>query len=131
MVRDRGCVFPGCRHTKYLHCHHIEHWLHGGETKVDNLAMTCSFHHHLVHEGGWRISRADEDTGDGPFVFHSPSGIRLEPSPPREWVEDVTACMEQWAEEHDLELDPEVNRPQWDGRPPDYNAAVGFLLEGD
>jgi hypothetical protein len=33
MLRDGGCVFPGCRHTRFLHCHHIEHWLDGGETR--------------------------------------------------------------------------------------------------
>jgi Domain of unknown function (DUF222) len=27
MLRDRGCAFPGCTHTAFLHGHHIEHWL--------------------------------------------------------------------------------------------------------
>ena len=31
MLRDHGCAFPGCTHTRFLHAHHIEHWLHGGE----------------------------------------------------------------------------------------------------
>ena len=31
MLRDRGCAFPGCTHTRFLHAHHVEHWLHGGE----------------------------------------------------------------------------------------------------
>ncbi|HUJ74170.1 MAG TPA: DUF222 domain-containing protein, partial [bacterium] len=49
-LRDPGCAFPGCTHTQFLHAHHIRHWLHGGETSLDNLAMLCSAHHHLVHE---------------------------------------------------------------------------------
>ena len=42
MLRDRGCAFPGCTHTAFLHGHHIEHWLHGGETSLDNLVMLCT-----------------------------------------------------------------------------------------
>jgi hypothetical protein len=42
MLRDRGCAFPGCTHTAFLHGHHVEHWLHGGETSLDNLIMLCS-----------------------------------------------------------------------------------------
>jgi hypothetical protein len=29
-LRDRGCAFPGCTHDRFLHAHHIQHWLHGG-----------------------------------------------------------------------------------------------------
>jgi hypothetical protein len=29
-LRDRGCAFPGCTHDRFLHGHHIQHWLHGG-----------------------------------------------------------------------------------------------------
>jgi hypothetical protein len=25
-LRDRGCRFPGCTHTRFLHGHHIQHW---------------------------------------------------------------------------------------------------------
>jgi hypothetical protein len=80
MVRDHGCAFPGCSHTRFLHAHHIEHWLHGGETSLENTVLTCSHHHHLLHEGGWTISR----DADGSFLFHSPSGRVLAQNPPRE-----------------------------------------------
>ena len=73
MLRDRGCAFPGCTHTRFLHGHHIRHWLHGGETSVDNLALLCTVHHHLVHEGGWTIVRG----ADGELVFTSPVGRGL------------------------------------------------------
>ncbi|TQM37578.1 HNH endonuclease signature motif containing protein [Pseudonocardia cypriaca] len=68
-VRDgAGCRFPGCTHTHYLHAHHVQHWLHGGRTDVDNLVMICSFHHRLIHDhgyhirwtsDGWQFSRPD------------------------------------------------------------------------
>ena len=55
-VRDgSGCRFPGCTHTRYLHAHHVRHWLHGGRTDVDNLVLICSFHHRLIHDHGYRI----------------------------------------------------------------------------
>jgi len=37
--------------------------------------------------------------------------------------------MHDWADEHNLDLRPDVNRPLWDGKDPDYNQAVDWLLE--
>jgi hypothetical protein len=51
-LRDRGCRFPGCGHVRFLHGHHVCHWLAGGETRLDNLVLVCSRHHRLLHEGG-------------------------------------------------------------------------------
>lgn len=31
--------------------------MRGGPTELSNLALLCWHHHHLVHEGGWRIER--------------------------------------------------------------------------
>ncbi len=125
MLRDRGCAFPGCTHTWFLHAHHITHWLHGGSTSVDNLAMLCSGHHHLVHEGGWTIAGA----ADGSFAFRSPQGRTFAPVPARERVDNIPEWLGEWAEERDLEIGPETNRPRWDGKHPDYDLAVSGLLE--
>ncbi len=124
MLRDRGCAFPGCTHTAFLHGHHIEHWLHGGETSLDNTVLLCTFHHHLVHEGGWRIAAGAEGT----FVFHSPAGRLLALQPPRELVDDTLEWLREWADERNLDLGPGVNMPQWDGKTPNYDSAVGWLL---
>ena len=124
MLRDRGCAFPGCTHTAFLHGHHIEHWLHGGETSLDNMVLLCTFHHHLVHEGGWRITAGAEGT----FVFHSPAGRLLALQPPRELVDDTLEWLREWADERNLDLGPGVNMPQWDGKTPNYDSAVGWLL---
>ena len=126
MVRHRGCAFPGCTHTRFLQGHHVRHWLQGGETRLDNLALLCGFHHRLVHEGGWSISRG----ADGQLLFHSPWGPPIAQNPPREAVEDADGWMRAWAEEQGLELGPEVNMPEWDGSRPDYDLAVSWLLEG-
>jgi hypothetical protein len=58
VVRDRGCVFPGCdRPPGWCDAHHLQHWLHGGPTDLANLALLCRAHHRAVHEGGWRLAR--------------------------------------------------------------------------
>jgi len=56
-ARDKGCVFPGCHHTRFVDAHHIQHWSAGGETSLDNLLLLCSRHHRLVHEDGFNIER--------------------------------------------------------------------------
>ena len=124
MLRDRGCAFPGCTHTRFLHAHHIKHWLHGGETSVQNLSSLCTVHHHLVHEGGWTVARG----ADGELTFISPEGRCLPHEPPRKRVGDIVPWLEEWAGAHGVELGPDTNMPQWDGATPDYDWAVGTLL---
>ena len=41
--------------------------------RVENLALLCHFHHHLVHEGGWAMARAP----DGTLEFRRPDGSQL------------------------------------------------------
>ena len=56
-ARDRGCTFPGCHRKHYLDAHHLEHWANGGETTRENLTLLCTYHHRLLHEGGFRVER--------------------------------------------------------------------------
>ncbi len=53
---NHTCRFPTCTSTRRLHAHHIVHWADFGATDLDNLVLLCSFHHHLVHEGGWTLT---------------------------------------------------------------------------
>jgi hypothetical protein len=123
-LRDRGCRFPGCTHTRFLHGHHIQHWLHGGETSVTNLALLCTFHHHLVHEGGWTVARGE----NGELAFAAPDGRALPVEPPRQIVQAVLESLHEWADDRGLDLGPDSNLPLWDGTRPDYDWAVGALL---
>lgn len=68
--RDSGCVFPGCGTTRFTEAHHIRFWSQGGKTELSNLALVCWFHHRLVHEWGWHMSRAD----DGQIIWRRPGG---------------------------------------------------------
>ena len=72
-ARDGGCRFPGCDRTRFMHGHHVVHWANGGATSLSNLVSLCSFHHRLVHEGGFGVTRTD----DGLFVFTRPDGQRI------------------------------------------------------
>jgi hypothetical protein len=130
-LRDRGCRFPGCTHNRFLHGHHVRHWLHGGETSVDNLLLLCTRHHHLVHEGGWSLVREDgTDAGlhGGEWAFVAPDGERL-PAECRLAVSgDTLAWLQDWADERGLDLGPDANLPLWDGTRPDYDVAVAGLL---
>jgi hypothetical protein len=61
-ARDRGCTFPGCHRKRYLDGHHLEHWINGGETKPENLALLCTYHHRMLHEGGFSIAKEADET---------------------------------------------------------------------
>src|SRR4051794_19409298 len=38
VVRDGGCVFPGCgAPATWCDAHHVEHWEDAGATNIDNL----------------------------------------------------------------------------------------------
>jgi hypothetical protein len=61
-ARDRGCTFPGCHRTRYLDGHHLEHWIYGGETSADNMTLLCTYHHRMLHEGGFSIVKQADAT---------------------------------------------------------------------
>lgn len=81
----RGCAHPNCtRRFRICQIHHVVPWEQGGVTDLSNLLPLCTEHHHLVHEGGWRIELADDRTvtwtaPDG-VVMHS--GCSADRSPP-------------------------------------------------
>jgi len=52
------CTFPGCGRRAKLHAHHIVPWPIG-PTDLDNLVLVCSFHHRLIHKGGWHVALKD------------------------------------------------------------------------
>src|SRR5436190_12819001 len=59
-VRDGGCVWPGCNAPpSWCHAHHVIPWLTGGPTDVDNGVLLCAFHHHLLHDGDYRMRMVD------------------------------------------------------------------------
>jgi len=59
IARDRGCGVKGCRMPhEWTQLHHIIWWSLNGPTDIDNLVSLCSYHHHLVHDEHFILSKA-------------------------------------------------------------------------
>ena len=54
-ARDRGCTRPGCTAGGYrCEAHHAEQdWTVGGQTNIDELALSCGPDNRLVAKGKW------------------------------------------------------------------------------
>jgi Domain of unknown function (DUF222) len=154
LARDGGCRFPGCDRTRFCDGHHVQHWARGGEPQLGNLVTLCSFHHTLVHEGGFGVTATD----DGVFVFTRPDGKRIAESGSAQRIGDArrfrgivgaerfrgivgidpetsesgpTACdssIQSHAERlnpgHDLNIDASTSRCKWLGERMDYSSAI-------
>ncbi|MGH2826221.1 MAG: HNH endonuclease signature motif containing protein, partial [Actinomycetota bacterium] len=78
-VRDRGCTFPGCGARWFLQAHHIKHWTpERGPTDLDNMVLTCGFHHRLVHEHRWDVRLEP----NGAATWLRPDGTPFQPGVP-------------------------------------------------
>ena len=122
-ARDRGCVFPGCTCERYLQAHHVRHWADGGPTERHNLILTCSFHHRLLHEGGFSV----EQTASG-LEFRAPDGELLVASGSLAMVDDPLIA---WRRHHPHPLDADALTPDWQGESPDYEEMLRPLFERD
>ena len=61
LLRDIGCVFPGCPMPgNWCDNHHIRHWADGGPSDLANAALLCRRHHTFIHRGPW-VVRAGRD----------------------------------------------------------------------
>jgi hypothetical protein len=125
-IRDAGCcTFPGCTRDRFLHAHHVEHWVDGGETKKDNLLLLCSFHHQLVHEGGWSV-RFD---GRREPCFVRPSGELHPRVVERPGVEGIDAAWEALkAHPANVLIDEDTVLCGWTGERPDLSMCVAAAL---
>jgi hypothetical protein len=82
MRRDRHCRFPGCTNVTFTNTHHVVPWKPGGRTDLQNLALMCLHHHHLVHSKGWTMTgNANEE-----LTFVGPSGRAMTTRPSPRWT---------------------------------------------
>jgi hypothetical protein len=119
--RDKGCRFPGCTYTRFLDGHHIQHWAHGGETKLTNLVMLCRFHHRQVHEGRVEVQILD----DGALRFIGAHGQPLVDAPSMIGDADQLVSGQRI---RDIQIGADTAVTRWRGEPPDYSIAVEGLL---
>lgn len=70
-VRDRTCVFPGCRRpARKAQQDHTKEHQHGGVTVSGNLGPLCVLHHALKTAGHWHVHQPEP----GEFRWRSPLG---------------------------------------------------------
>ncbi len=85
--RDRHCRFPGCTNAIFVNPHHLKWWKRDrGRTDLDNLALLCEHHHHLVHSKAWAL----EGDANRELRFVGPSGRVMTSRPSTLWTR-VTA----------------------------------------
>jgi hypothetical protein len=87
MRRDRHCRFPGCTNVTFTNVHHIVPWEPGGKTDLDNLALMCLHHHHVVHSNGWSMSGSPNEE----LQFAGPSGRPMASRPSPLWTRATAA----------------------------------------
>ncbi len=81
--RDRHCRFPGCANAMFVNPHHIRWWRRDrGPTDLDNLALLCEHHHHLMHSKQWRVS----GDANAELSFVGPNGRVMTSRPSPLWT---------------------------------------------
>ena len=123
-VRDGGCRFPGCTHTRFVDGHHIQHWADGGPTSLDNLVLLCRHHHRLVHEGGFSCSKMPS----GKVVF---ADERDRPMSDSALQPELGTDVEQWLDTQffELDVDAETCKAKYTaGERMDWGLAVAALF---
>lgn len=71
-VRDRTCLFPGCRRPPWsCQVDHEQEWDAGGETSCDNCGLLCQRHHNYKTRKAWDLTRGSDDMSrwDSPHGF--------------------------------------------------------------
>jgi hypothetical protein len=80
VLRDEHCRFPGCdRPSWWCEGHHVVAVEAGGPTRLDNLVLACSRHHHCLHGPGWQAKLRPDAT----LEVTDPSGVVRASSPAR------------------------------------------------
>ncbi len=129
-VRDKTCVFPGCRVPAHRSDadHSIEH-AQGGQTTDTNLGPGCRHDHRIRHEGGWTLTQPTP----GQFTWTSrlgrtyhrlrppdlddlPDPMLTPPSANEPDVEYARPSTEDW--QNDTCMEPEPPQPPPDPPPP-------------
>lgn len=122
-IRDDGrCQFPGCDLIGTLEAHHIIHREHDGPNTLENLITLCRFHHHVVHEGGYRIELLL-----GQVIVHRPHRDPLSHTAPTPVTGADLETRNRLAE---LTIDADTIMSDWDGtrlRHDDASWSIAFL----
>ncbi|MDQ1723961.1 MAG: hypothetical protein QOG52_989, partial [Frankiaceae bacterium] len=105
-----------------LDAHHLTPWSLGGDTNLRDLVSLCSHHHHLAHEGGFTVTRADT----GRIVVRAPAGWEIIPVPqlPPSRSQQLTTAIEQAG----VTIDEHTLPTQWGGDNLDLGHVIWTLM---
>jgi hypothetical protein len=120
--RDKTCRFPGCGRERFTHAHHIRHWADGGRTDLDNLVRLCSFHHRIIHEGGFRVEKGP--FGELLFYNHRNQLLADKCASLRGSVEELIASNENKG----YAIGPDTVEPLGRGEPYDLGLTIDALM---
>jgi hypothetical protein len=127
-ARDEGCRYPGCTNERFVDGHHIEHWVHGGETKLDNLVLLCRRHHRFVHELGFHVERRGEQIRfvrpDGKCVPAVADGVASE-------GENGWMALARAHARLGIKIEAGTGVPHWRGERTDVNYMLAVLEQRD
>jgi hypothetical protein len=124
--RDCGCRFPGCA-SRFCDAHHVEHWIDGGRTRLDNLVLLCRRHHRAVHEDGYAV----ELLASGEVTFRRPDGRPLPAVPPAPLVHgDAIEVLRHDRRTEGIVIDRDTCASTWAGEPLDVDFALLTLRAG-
>ena len=131
-LRDKTCRVPGCCQSRNLDAHHIQHWVDGGETSLDNLVHLCRTHHTQLHRGYFTIHIENSDTTqESQMVFSTPSGQSIPASFFPQFPEQSVKAAEEALRSAAPDVDPKTAVTRWTGEDCDYGMAIDGLLQRD
>ena len=130
-LRDHSCRFPGCT-SQYVDAHHIQHWCDGGETSLDNLVLLCRYHHRLLHQKVFSITRDNQ----GELMFMNSQNNEIKPNLYPQFDKCNTKSLkplklELENQELGLEIDWQTAVTKWTGEYMDYHMAAEALFKRD
>ena len=122
-ARDRQCRFPGCGNLR-CDAHHLEHWVDGGRTALDNLVLLCRRHHRAVHEEGFRVTM--DAAGDVQFLRPDGRPLPEAPAAPA-WTGPALQPTNDGLAAAGMEIGADTATPSWRGERLDLDYAMSVL----
>jgi hypothetical protein len=131
-LRDKTCRVPGCCQSKNLDAHHIQHWVDGGETSLNNLVHLCRHHHRLLHQGGFTIHvECPEESSEPMMVFSTASGEKVEAAFFPQFSEQAGWEITEVLADALPNITASTSVTQWRGETCDYDMATHAMLRRD
>ena len=119
-IRDAGYRYPGCKQNHFTDSRHIKHWAQGGETSIENPVTLCRFHHGLLHQDAYRLTR--DEAGDLVFTNSGDEVISQSFYPQFPSETHAHNCLDPKIDEHRV-------KSKWQSNSMDLQQSLQFMFE--